>query len=170
MRSLLRRATLVVLLASVLALVAALPAATAGASTRGPFKVASTLDGKTVLPHRIHWVALPTLPAQIKEVDFLIDGKVAWIEHGAPYVYSDNDGPHRGYLVTSWLSPGKHRFSVRAHAGDGLDAEDTVVAGVGQPPEVPADLAGTWRRTITNTSNGLPPQSRFCRTSSYRRV
>jgi hypothetical protein len=117
------------------------------------FRVASTLDGKTVLPHRIHWLGLPTLPAsQIKAVDFLIDGRVAWIEHHPPYVYSDNDGSHRGYLVTSWLSPGKHRFAVRAVATDGRSATDTVLARVLPPPEVPAALAGTWQRTIDTSA------------------
>jgi len=81
-----------------------------------PFTVVSTLDGRTVLPHRIRWHGLPTLaPANVKEVDFLIDGNVDWIEQHAPYSYSDD----AGYLVTSWLSPGRHRFTVRVSAIDG---------------------------------------------------
>ena len=40
------------------------------------FKVRSTLDGKTVLSHRIHWSGLPNMPAaKVQRVDFLIDGK-----------------------------------------------------------------------------------------------
>jgi hypothetical protein len=118
--------------------------------------VTSTLDGKKVLPHRIHWLGMTTLPgSQIKEVDFLIDGRVAWIEHKAPYVYSDNDGPHLGYLVTSWLSPGMHRFAVKAVAVDGRTGTDTVIARVLPPSVVPTALAGTWTRTITDVS-GAP--------------
>lgn len=111
--------------------------------------VTSSLDGMTQLPHRIHWSARPALPAsEIREVDFLIDGKLAWIEHRPPYEYAD-DG---GYLVTSWLSPGLHHFSVRAIAKRGRSATDTVAARVAAPPEVPAVLAGTWRRIISDTS------------------
>lgn len=127
--------------------------ATVGAAASTPFKVASSLDGKTVLPERIHWLGLPTLPPQkIKEVQFLIDGKLAWIEHHAPYVYSDNEGPHRGYLVTSFLSAGKHTFTVRALSTDGARVSDAVIARVLPAPVTPPALAGTWERTIADTS------------------
>ena len=101
------------LLVAAIALVAAVAVATAAvAQPDSPsFKVRSTLDGKTALPHRIHWVAFPSLPRkQVAEVAFVIDGgKPRWIEHNPPYTYGDD----RGYLVTSWLSPGRHRFTVR---------------------------------------------------------
>lgn len=139
------------------ACVAALATLPSASTAAAPFNVTSTLDGKTVLPHRMYWIGKVTLPAaQIKEVDFLVDGKVDWVEHKAPYVYSsDDNGKNLGFLVTSWLSPGRHRFAVRAVATDGRSATDTVVARVLPPPEVPAALAGTWRRTITDTS-GAP--------------
>src|SRR5690349_11758981 len=89
--------------------------ASVGAASGTPLKIASTLDGKTVLPHRIQWLGMPTLPkSQIKRVEFLIDNKLVWIEHGAPYVYGSDHGSHRNYLVTSWLSAGTHKFAVRA--------------------------------------------------------
>jgi hypothetical protein len=124
--------------------------APAGATTTVPrFKVRSTLDGKTVLPHRIHWRGFPSLPAaKVKEVDFLIDGKVKWIERDAPYSYSDDDG----YLVTSWLAPGRHRFSVRAKDFDGRKAVKTVIARVLPTPNPPAALAGTWKRFVDTSS------------------
>jgi hypothetical protein len=38
------------------------------------------------------WLAYPNKPAsQIFEVDYLIDGKVRWIEHFAPYNYGSDD-------------------------------------------------------------------------------
>jgi hypothetical protein len=87
------------------------------------FKVASTLDGKSALPHRIEWLGLPTLPAKkIAKVEFLIDSRLRWVEHAAPYVYGGNQGSHRSYLVTSWLSPGAHHFTVRAVAVNGQTA------------------------------------------------
>lgn len=128
---------------------------TATSATRG-LRVASTLDGKTVLPHRIHWLALPTVRAsQIDEIDFLIDGRLAWVEHKTPYAYAD-DG---GYLVTSFLAPGEHRFTVRAQDRAGHIANDTVTARVLPAPEPPAALAGTWQRQIKNTSAAPSPGS-----------
>jgi len=118
-----------------------------------PFKIASTLDGKTVLPHRIRWLGMPTLPSsQIKRVEFLIDNKVVWIEHSAPYVYGSDHETRRNWLVTSWLSPGTHRFTVRAVSTADATATDTVSARVLPPPVVPSALAGTWQRTIADTS------------------
>lgn len=117
-----------------------------------PLPLASTLDGKTVLPHRIHWLGLPAWPAsKVREVDFLIDGRLAWIERKAPYTYAE-DG---GYLVTSFLKPGKHHFTVRAIPRVGRPATDTVVARVLPSPPVPSALVGTWQRHISDTS-GAP--------------
>ena len=141
------------LVPAVAALAGLLVAGSVTAASGTPFKIASTLDGKRVLPHRLHWLGLPTLPpAKIKEVDFLIDGKIAWVEHQAPYVYSEDDGPHRGYLVTSFLAPGNHRFVVRAIAIDGRKATDSVVARVLPAPAPPGALAGTWRRNVPDVS------------------
>jgi hypothetical protein len=147
MKTLLAGLTLV----AVVGLVAAVATAT---ST--PFKVSSTLDGKTVLPHRIHWLGYPSLAhSKVARVEFLIDGRLAWVEHGAPYVYgSDENGQKEGYLVTSWLSPGKHHFVVRAVATNGSTATDTVVARILPAPAPPADLAGSWTRTVDTT--GVP--------------
>ena len=129
--------------------------ASVGAASGAPFKIASTLDGKTVLPHRIKWLGLPTLPSsQIKRVEFLIDNKLVWLEHGKPYVYGSDHGAHQNYLVTSWLSPGVHRFTVRAVSTTDATATDTVAARVLPPPVVPSALAGTWRRTID--TSGAP--------------
>lgn len=129
------------------------------AAAPGPaLKVTSTLDGKSVLPHRTHWLGMTTLPpSQIREVDFLIDGRLAWVEHHSPYVYSsDENGTKLGYLVTSWLSPGIHMFAVRAVANDGRTVTDTNQARVLPAPEPAAALAGTWQRTIDATAAPKP--------------
>jgi hypothetical protein len=64
-------------------LAAALPAQLAVAAK--PFKVASTLDGKTVLPRHLRRLAMPTLAStQIDKVEFRIDGKLRWVEEDAP--------------------------------------------------------------------------------------
>jgi len=137
-------------LAALLAVLALAACSTAGAAApNGPatastakLTVTSTLDGHTALPHRIHWQAFPSGPSfAVSEVDYLIDGKQVWVEHIAPYFYGD-DG---NYLVTSFLTPGKHVFTVRAIDVGGHVATDTVTATVPQAPSPPAALAGTWK-------------------------
>jgi hypothetical protein len=122
-------------------------ASTGGHATAAPsgssagLTVASTLDGRSALPHRIHWQAFPHASSHVAEVDYLIDGKRMWTEHNAPYFYGD-DG---NYLVTSFLTPGKHVFTVRAVDVSGQIATDTVTAAVPAAPAPPAALAGTWK-------------------------
>jgi hypothetical protein len=142
-------ATLVSLLAIAANCGASAVAATPAAAT---FKATSTLDGKTVLPRHIRWIAETTLPAsQVVKVSFLIDGKTRWTETAPPYVYSGNQGTgHIGYLVTSWLTPGRHRFTVQVKAKNGRVAADSVRARVLPAPQVPTALSGTWQRTLAN--------------------
>jgi hypothetical protein len=134
----------------VVAGVGALAAATASPAASKP-TIRSSLDGKRVLPHRIHWLGFPSVAgAKVKEVDFLVDGKLVWIEHHAPYTYG-RDG---NWLVTSWLRPGIHRFTVRVVTSDGARAFDTVSARTLAPPQPPAALWGAWRRTVTQAQAG----------------
>jgi hypothetical protein len=136
-----------------LALVVAVPAtAMAGGvgekAAQAPFTVKSSLDGTTLLPHRIPWKAFPSLPSsKIARVEFLVDGgRPRWVERNGPYQYASV-----GWFVTSWLAPGKHRFQVRATAKDGSVATDTVVARVAPAPAPPATLSGSWQRTVDTT-------------------
>ena len=151
---------------AVLATAAALGghAVTASGQASYPFRVTSSLDGASVLPHRIHWIARTTLPAsQVDAVSFLIDGKLRWIEHNPPYTYAglENDA----YLVTSWLTAGTHRFVVVLSTHTGRSASDSVVARVVTTPNPPSALAGTWQRTIDRSgapaagSGGNPTNS-----------
>ncbi len=130
----------------------------ATASPAAGFKATSTLDGKSVLPHRIHWLGFPSLAAaKVAKVEFLIDAKLCWVEHQAPYVYGgDDNGRNQGYLVTSWLTPGKHRFVVRVTAKDGTTSTDAVSARVLPAPAPPAALAGSWQRTIDASAAPKP--------------
>jgi len=139
----------VVLLACVVVVSSA--AARGRASESAQFKVTSTLDDKKVLPLRLRWVVRAQLPAaDVSKVDFLIDGKVRWIERNPPYVYgADDNGRNQGFLITTWLKPGKHRFTARVTSKSGRKATDTVVARVLPAPKPPAELAGTWTRTVT---------------------
>jgi hypothetical protein len=125
-----------------------------GAHRDAPFTVTSSLDGKKVLPLRSHWLGYTTLPqAQVDRVEFLIDGKVRWIEHHAPYNYgSDDDGRNLGYLITTWLKPGAHRFVVRVYDKTGHAEKDAFTARVVAAPAPPPDLAGTWTRIQPRSS------------------
>src|SRR5204863_3744481 len=108
--------------------------------------VRSTLARNAVLPHRIRWLGLPSLPtSQIKEVDFFIDGKLRWKEQRPPYTYA-NDW---NYLVTSWLSPGRHHFRVDAVSTGSQRATVSTDARVAPAPPPPAGLAGRWERVLT---------------------
>jgi hypothetical protein len=122
-------------------------------------KVSSTLDGLSQLPYRIHWVVTPGIPlADVAEVDFRIDGVLAWVENQSPFVYG-NDG---NWLVTSFLAPGVHAFTVRVISIAGQSASRSVTATTSAPPSPPVALAGTWTRTVTATdvtkaTSGEPP-------------
>jgi hypothetical protein len=124
-----------------------------------PLKVRTTLDGKKVLPHRIHWVARTSLPeSEVRAVTFLIDGKVRWIEQHAPYTY----GFDGNWLVTSWLAPGTHRFTARVTATDGRRATVTTRARVVPAPAPPSELNDTsWTRVYTETQAGDAPAGRW---------
>jgi hypothetical protein len=114
---------------------------TTNSASSAKLTVSSTLDGVTALPHRIHWQAFPRPSADVTEVDYLIDGKELWVEHVTPYFYGD-DG---NYLVTSFLTAGKHVFTVRAIDASGHSATDAVTATVTAAPPPPVALAGTWK-------------------------
>jgi hypothetical protein len=138
--------SLVLRLAVLASLGGAIYAASAPAGAGPATKVSSTLDGKTVLPHRIHWVAHPTHPwLHAAEIVFLIDGKVSWIEHDLPYTYGE-DG---NWLVTSFLTPGLHHFAVRAITNGAKVAPDRVTARVLPAAPPPTRLTGNWKRTLS---------------------
>lgn len=123
----------------------------ATASVQGKTTLRSTLDRKKVLPHRIHWIARPNIPSsKVAAVYFLIDDRRLWVEHHPPYYYGD-DG---NYLVTSFLKPGIHTFTVKVVTRGSGRATDTVRARVLPSPAPPAALAGNW--TGLRPAGGVP--------------
>jgi len=102
--------------------------------------------------------------SRINQVDYLIDGKLCWIGEGSSSKYPGTSfyystySDTRGYLVTSWLAPGLHKFTVRVATTNGQTASNTVVARVVPAPVPPAALVGSWQRTI-NTANAPAPGS-----------
>jgi hypothetical protein len=139
-----------VTMAVLLCLVAVSAAFGAG---RSSFVVHSTLDGKKALPHRIMWTADPrSAHSQVITVDFLIDGKQDWVEHATPFTYGGNGN----YLVTSFLKPGLHTFTVKAINEKGQQASNSVKAKVSAAPAPPAKLAGTWKAFRPGGGGGPP--------------
>ena len=142
------RALPLVLGLTALVVVVTTPSAVARATAK--FTIRSTLDGKRVLPHRITWIAYPSAPVNFPGVEFLIDGHPVFDNRLAPFAFGA-DGRDEvtktvrtGYLVTSWLSPGRHEFTVRAtsQGANRQTATKTVVAQVRAAPTPPAGLAG----------------------------
>jgi hypothetical protein len=113
-------------------------------------EITSTLDHKRVLPQRIRWIAYSRPATRLARVDFLIDGKLRWIEHSAPFNYGGDDRHrHPGYLITTWLAPGRHRFTTRVVTTGGRNARRTVAVRVVPAPQPPRRLRGPWTRKIT---------------------
>jgi hypothetical protein len=94
----------------------------------------------TALGHRARWEATVS-GGTATEVAFLVDGARRWVEHHPPYDYGD-DG---NYLVTSFLSPGSHTFTVKATFAGGATATDVVTATVPVAPRPPQQIRGTWK-------------------------
>jgi hypothetical protein len=116
------------------------------------------LTGKTALPHRVKWTASVTPASAAVKVFFLVDGRVRWVETKAPYVYGDDSD----WLVTSWLTPGSHDFTVRAVASDGARAETTTTAAVASRSHVPARLANSrWQLVLAKSETGDAPAGKW---------
>lgn len=145
------RSAVILASASVAVVATAVLSPSPRAAVRGAFSVRSSLVGKTILPHRIHWLGTPSLPeAKIREVDFLIDGQLKWVERHPPYAY----GYDGNYLVTTWLRPGLHQFSVVAIATDHTRATVSSSARVGIAKPPPTKLAGDWARMVSSAEAG----------------
>ena len=124
----------------------------------------STLDGLTTLPHRIQWEAKPNPENNVSEVDFLIDGQLAWVEKNTPYFY----GGDNNYLVTSFLTPGEHSFTVHMVTTNGQSVDSIDKASVESAPVLPNGLAdSSWGREVTAsdvqkaTSSAPPPAGQW---------
>ena len=127
-----------------LAAIVGVSSALAGVSDTS-FTVTSSLDGKSVLPVRSHWIAYPQIDSSqgpVAEVDYLIDGFHAWTAHSSPWYFGDSGN----WLVTTILKPGLHTFTVRAVVSPDTVAVDKFQARVLAPPKPPARLAGSWSR------------------------
>jgi hypothetical protein len=114
--------------------------------------IASSLEGKEVLPRHLRWVVTTSLPAdQVQEVRFLIDGDMSWIDRMPPYMYG-GDG---GYLVTVWLT-GPNEFTAQVVDRNGSISSESVTARV--PRLEPVEPYGHYIR-VTAAELGEPIQA-----------
>ena len=112
-------------------------------TTARPISLSSSLADGSTLTEPVSW-SVEAGDSVVDRVDFLIDGKVRWIEMHAPYVFNDD-----GSVLAPWLlSPGKHVFTARATA-IGSSAETTATVQIGTAPTAPEGLAATFVRTVT---------------------
>ena len=157
--------------------------ATSGAASREQLKVTSTVDGRKVLPVRIRWRARPNVPSsKVAKVEYLIDHHLIWTEYHPPYYYGGDEGKNDpkaiNSLVTTFLRPGRHTFTVRSVAIGGQTATDVVKARTVKAPSPPTQLVGKWTQpcstgvscppgaqsitiTITSVGWGFEPQPSF---------
>jgi hypothetical protein len=123
-------------------------------------EVNSSLAGVSVLPGRLHWSVTTSLPAdEVREVRFTIDGRRYWTDYEPPFSY----GEEGGYFVTTWLSPGRHRFSANVFDVRGDKWSDIAFANVSEA-HVPTSLLSVWWRLSdgeleTPTPPGNPPEA-----------
>lgn len=105
------------------------------------FTTTSGIPNGATLTGSVTWTASPS-GATVGEVDFLIDGAVAWTEHASPF-YFNGDG-HA--LDTTTLSNGSHTLSVKAYATDGRTATAsssvTIANGAASPFVVSSSVTG----------------------------
>jgi hypothetical protein len=87
----------------------------------------SLVDGQT-LSGQVSWTASPA-GKTVERVEFYVDGRLAWTERYAPYVYA-GDG---NTLDTRTLADGSHTLSVRAYATDGTTASASASVRVSNP-------------------------------------
>jgi hypothetical protein len=147
----------------VLAVITGASSAFASGGSIQRFKVTSSLDAKKVLPLRSRWQAIPHISTtEVKKVEFLIDGHWLWTEHATPYFYGGNEGRNGNWLITSFLNPGRHTFTVKLFASGGSIATDNVHARVIQAPPPPSKLAGKWKHHVSASTCAASPG--FCDT------
>ncbi len=132
-------------------LAVALSATSAVAQPSAAFTIRSSLDGKTVLPHRIRWLAYPSAPVHFPGVEFLIDGKLVFDNRLEPYAFGADGRDEAtgtvktGYLVTSWLFTGKAHVHRPREAGPGPHRGDE---NSGRPRATGTRAAGDARGNV----------------------
>jgi hypothetical protein len=112
-----------------------------------PLRVVSSINDGAALSSPLRWRAMPAGLGRknVTAVQFLIDGRVAWTEHQAPYAFNEDDG----LLYPSLIGAGKHSLGVRVRMADGSRASSSSNVTVAAQPALPAAVVGDWERRVT---------------------
>jgi len=115
------------------------------ASAAVALAVTSSIPDGARLAAALPWSARVSPDTDVASVDFVIDGKVQWSEHNAPYFFNDDNN-----LLPPWLlGAGAHTLQVRATSTSGATASATSHITVTAAPTVPSALLATFARTLT---------------------
>jgi hypothetical protein len=165
------RSRLAVLLAAVA--VVGLLAAVAGASAHAPNRgfvtqqaagwglTSSIADGAT-LAAPVRWSAEPvgTPPGGLDRIEFLVDGKLLWVERHAPFDFNNDNN----YLYPYLFARGPHELIARGVSTTGEQVTATAHVQMTQaPPKIPRALQASWRHLVSQavidrgSSPGDPP-------------
>lgn len=112
-----------------------------------PLRVVSSISNDAVLSSAVSWTGTPAgIPAsRVDRVEFVIDGRVRWTEHHAPFVFNGD-----GSELFPWvLGAGAHRLAVRVVTRTGASASTSAAVTVAASVPVPQDLLGTFTRRVT---------------------
>lgn len=119
------------------------------ATTHPTLHVLSSITDGAALADPVEWTAQPVGLARgdaVDRVEFIIDGRVRWTEHKAPYFFNDDNN----HLYPWVLGTGQHRLAVQLTTTRrktvGVSAQVSVPA-----QQQPAVLAGTYTRSVTTT-------------------
>jgi hypothetical protein len=128
-----------------------------GSTTPG-VEISSSLEGVETLPEHVRWLATVTPEEEVREVEFLVDGRRLWVDEEPPYSYGE-DG---AYLATTrfYYEPGTLlHFTVRARLDDGRTRKEFVLAEVPPPMEKSKDapVYGIWGRASPSYISNPPP-------------
>jgi hypothetical protein len=106
-----------------------------------------TITNHARLTHAVPWqVTVSNASTEaVQEVDFLIDGRQAWVEREPPYSFDDDS-----QLLAPWLlGEGKHALTAHVVMGTGATTDATAQVVVDVAGSRNSDIAGTYRRTVT---------------------
>jgi hypothetical protein len=158
------RLRLAIFAAAVIELLAVAAGARAHASVDQPavWSVTSSIVDGATLAAPTRWSAEPVgpPPGGLDRIEFLIDGKLLWVERHAPFVFN-NDG---NYLYPYVFARGAHQLIARAVSASGERVTTTANVQMTQtPPKIPRALQATWRHRVSqavidrNRAPGDPP-------------
>jgi hypothetical protein len=163
------RLRLAIFAAAVIELLAVAAGARAHASVDQPavWSVTSSIVDGATLAAPTRWSAEPVgpPPGGLDRIEFLIDGKLLWVERHAPFVFN-NDG---NYLYPYVFARGAHQLIARAVSASGEQVTTTANVQMTQtPPKIPRALQATLEGPRQPSGHRPQPGARRPAASRWR--